>query len=232
MRHIRSKLSIPFLLAGSLLLGGCPFMASPTAVVVTTPAAMTVVQGNGQTAQAGRLLATMIVLRVVDANGHGVAKQVATFVVAAGGGSVDPATAATDSSGEVRVKWTLGSASPLQSLVAKVNETIGATINATGTFPTDIVVAQGAGQSGKIVTVLKNDIVIRVVGAGNAPMIGIPVSFKVTAGGGGLSPQSGVTNAQGELATKWTMGSAAGVNSIDVSSGNLTPATVSATALP
>jgi hypothetical protein len=63
-------------------------------------------------------------------------------------------------------------------------------------------------------------------------MIGIPVSFKITAGGGGLSPQSGVTNAQGEFATKWTMGSTAGANSIVVSSGNLTPATISATALP
>jgi len=232
MRHIRPKLSIVFVILGSLLLGGCPFMSSPTAVTVATPAAMSVVQGDGQTAQAGRLLGTMIVLRVVDASGHGVAKQVATLVVAEGGGSVDPATATTDSSGEIRVRWTLGTANPLQSLIAKVNETVGATIRATGTFPTYIVVAQGAGQSGKVATVLKNDIVVRVVGTGNAPMIGIPVSFKVTAGGGGLSPQSGVTNAQGEFSIKWTMGNAAGVNTIVVSSGNLAPATISATALP
>lgn len=233
MHTLRPVFASALALAGSLLLGGCPLVSSPTATS-TTPAAVgvTVVQGNGQSAQAGRQLSTPIVLRVVDANGRGVVKQVATLVVAAGGGSVDPATAVTDSSGEMRLRWTLGIASPLQALVATVNGAIGVTVGATATFPSAIVVAQGGGQSTKIITVLKNDIVVRIVGPGNVPMVGIPVTFTVSAGGGGISPQSGTTNALGELATKWTLGGVPGSNTLVASSGDLPPATISATALP
>ena len=193
---------------------------------------MTVVQGNAQNAQAGRLLSTPIVLRVVDAYGHGVGKQVATLVVASGGGSVDPATAFTDSSGEIRLRWTLGTASPVQALVATVNGSIGTIVDATATFPSAIVVAQGAGQSAKIITLLKNDIVVRIVGAGNLPMVGVPVTFTISSGGGGVTPQSGITNAQGEFTTKWTMGGVAGSNALVATSGELPPMTILATALP
>jgi hypothetical protein len=232
MHTVRPTFASAFVLAGSLLLGGCPFAKTPTEASATVATMVTVVQGNWQSAQAGRLLSTPIVLRVVDANGRGVAKQVATLVVAAGGGSVDLATAVTDTSGEMRFRWTLGTASQVQALAATVNGAISVTVGATALFPSDMVVAQGGGQGGKILTVLKNDVVVRIVGPGNAPMVGIPVSFKVTAGGGGISPQSGTTNALGELSTKWTMGSVAGANTLVASSVDLPPATISATALP
>jgi hypothetical protein len=220
-------------LASTLLLGACPFMAATTATTAAaTPAALTVVQGNSQSAQAGRPLATTLVLRVVDANGKGVAKQPATLVVSAGGGSVNPATAVSDSSGEMRLIWTLGSASSAQSLLATVNGTIGVTVSATALFPTDLVVAQGASQTAKIATLLKNDVVIRVIGANNMPMVGVPVTFNVTAGGGAITPQSGTTNALGEIATKWTLGGATGANTLMASSGSLLPVTISATATP
>lgn len=211
---------------------GCPLSKTPTEAVVSKIETVTVVQGNGQTAQAGRLLATPIILRVVDANGKGVAKQVATFVVVAGGGAVDAGTVVSDTTGEMRVKWTLGASGAAQTLMATLAGTVSVTVGATALFPATIIVAQGVGQTAKIVTVLKNDVVVRVVGPNNTPMIGIPVTFTVTAGGGGLSPQSGVTNALGELSTKWTLGSAAGSNTISVSSGSLPSITVGATATP
>ncbi|MEO8564327.1 MAG: hypothetical protein ABI601_19790, partial [bacterium] len=79
---------------------------------------------------------------------------------------------------------------------------------------------------------LKNDVVIRVVGGANQPMVGIPLTFTVTEGGGGITPQSGVTNANGEIATKWTMGAVAGQNSLVATAGSLPVANVRATATP
>ena len=87
---------------------GCGLL--PTAAVAKQPALIAVVQGDNQVAQAGRALSTPIVLRVLDQDGHGIPKQTATVVVMSGGGTVTPATAVTDSTGELRLSWTLGTA--------------------------------------------------------------------------------------------------------------------------
>lgn len=222
-----------FVLATTVLLGGCTLLSKATATSATASASsLMVVQGNGQSAQAGKTLPGAIVLRVLDENGRGVPKQVATLVVTAGGGTVNPATVVSDSSGEMKLNWTLGSANPSQSLVATLNGTIGVNVSATAIFPSAVIVAQGQLQSGKVAAVLKNDIVIRVVGASNQPMIGVPVTFTVTEGGGGISPQSGVTNALGEFSTKWTLGAAQGSNSLVVTAGDLPIANVKAIATP
>ena len=213
----------------------CPLLTKatePASAVVSTPSALIVVQGNAQTAQAGRPLTTPIVLRVVDANGKGMPKVPATIVVVLGGGMVDPATAISDSSGEMKVRWTLGTASSSQALSVTAGGTTLTTVVATALFPTDIVVAQGGLQTGKISTALKNDIVVRVIGANNTPMAGVTVTFKVTEGGGGITPQSATTGAQGEITGKWTLGTVAGSNTVVASALALAPAVIRATAIP
>lgn len=230
---VRPTFGAALALASSLLLGGCPLLSSATASsAASTPSALTVVQGNLQTVQAGRTLGSPIVLRVVDDNGRGVPKQAATLVVLTGGGTVTPATVVSDSLGEMRFNWTLGSATPIQTLQASVSGTVGTQVSAVAVFPSQIIVAQGQSQVGKIVTVLKNDVVVRVVGPSNQPMINVPVTLTVVQGGGGISPQSGVTNILGEFTTKWTMGAAAGPNTLTASSGTLPLATIAATATP
>ena len=224
MRNVRPLLSTAFVLASSMLLAACPLLSSATTTSAQTdPVALAVVQGNGQIAQAGRAVASPVVLRVLDANGRGVAKQTASLVVLSGGGSVTPSTVVSDSIGEMRVNWTLGTSTPTQWIVATVKGSISINVSATGLFPESLVVAQGAAQTGKIATVLKNDIVVRVVGPGNQPMVSIPVTFTVTAGGGAISPQSGITNSLGEISTKWTLGGTTGTNSIAATAGSLAP---------
>ena len=220
------------LLAGCTLLTGCGLLPSEAPPLYGTPHDVLVVQGNNQSVQAGRPLPAPIVLRVVDAQGRGVPKQIVSLVVVAGGGAADPATSVTDSTGETRVKWTLGVDGTIQSVVATVSTVNSAAVNALAIYPLQIIVAQGDGQSAKIATALKNDVVVRVLGPGNTPMVGIPVTFTVKAGGGGLSPQSGVTNSLGELSTKWTLGAVAGSNAVVASSGDLPPVSVNATATP
>ncbi|CAN5234980.1 hypothetical protein BH09GEM1_BH09GEM1_11910 [soil metagenome] len=228
----RSTRRSALILASALSLGGCPLISSTATIPAAPPASLAVVQGNGQNAQAGKALPGAIVLRVVDANGRGVAKLPAAFVVTAGGGTVSPATAVSDSLGEVRVIWTLGQASPAQALMATVNATILLTVNATAIFPSQIIIAQGQLQSGKVATVLKNDIVLRVVGPSNQPMVGIPLTLTVTEGGGAIAPPSGVTNALGEFSTKWTLGAVAGSNALEATAGQLPTASIKAIATP
>lgn len=228
----RSTVRTALVVSSTVLFGGCSLIKGTEPTASATPAAITVVQGDAQTAQAGRALPGAIVLRVVDDKGHGVAKQAATLVVTSGGGTVSPATVVSDSLGEMKLTWTLGQLSAVQTVRASLDGTPGAVIGASAIFPANVLVAQGQAQSGKVAAVLKNDIVIRVVGPTNQPMVGIPVTFTVTEGGGGISPQSGVTNALGELATKWTMGAVAGQNSIAATAGSLPVASVRATATP
>ena len=216
-------------LAFAVVVCGCSKLTEPFSSKV---ASVAVVQGAAQLAQAGRSLRTPIVLRLVDINGKGVAKQPITLVVSLGGGTVDPATALSDSLGEVKLNWTLGTASAAQSLSASTAGLEPVLVNATALFPTTMVVAQGTLQSAKVATALKNDIVIRVLGDNAVPMINVTVSFRVTSGGGAITPQSGVTNALGEVNAKWTMGAVAGANSVVAESGTLPSVPISATATP
>ncbi|MDB4915203.1 MAG: hypothetical protein JWM95_2847 [Gemmatimonadetes bacterium] len=230
MKRLRTHTAA--VLASTLLMGGCPLLPTDVTATGGAPATVTIVQGDNQIAQAGRALSAPIVLRVVDASGKGVARQTATVVVVSGGGTVTPATAVSDSSGELKLSWTLGSASITQQLLATVKEGVAASLLATAVYPTTVVLAQGTSQTGKVATALKNDVVVRVVGPSNQPMIGVPVSFAVVVGGGAITPQSGVTNSLGEISAKWTLGGVAGPNLVVATSGTLPPVPIPATATP
>lgn len=194
------------------------------------PMGMAVVQGNYQMAQAGSELPGQVVVRLVDAEGAPVPDFSVGFVVMAGGGSVNPSSAPTDENGEVKVKWTLGPNVSDQSLMATAGTLEPAQIFATGLLPAELIVAQGLGQTAKPGAALPNAIVVRVVGPDNVPMKGIPVAFQVTAGGGLISPASGTTNANGEVQTRWTLGSLPGAHTLQVVAGNLQAVVITATA--
>lgn len=199
---------------------------------VVLPDAIALVQGNAQSVQAGLLLPTPVVVRVIDKNGLGMPSIPVTFVLSDGGGSVTPASAISDARGEVTVKWTLGPIQPVQSLTASASGVTPVRIQAQAILPSDITVAQGNNQTGKAGVVLTNSIVVRVTGTGNLPMVGVPVAFQVSSGGGAITPQTILTNALGEATAKWTLGSVAGQNTATVSTAALTPVVLSATGTP
>lgn len=199
---------------------------------VVLPDAIALVQGNAQSVQAGLLLPTPVVVRVIDKNGLGMPSIPVTFVLSDGGGSVTPASAISDARGEVTVKWTLGPIQPVQSLTASASGVTPVRIQAQAILPSDITVAQGNNQTAKAGVLLTNSIVVRVTGTGNLPMVGVPVAFQVTSGGGAITPQTILTNALGEATAKWTLGSVAGQNTATVSTAALTPVVLSATGTP
>jgi hypothetical protein len=155
--------------------------------------------------QGGAELPNPVIIRVLGTDGNPVAKIPVGFSVVQGGGSVSPGSAPSDENGEVKVKWTVGPNEVAQMLRATVPGVEAVNVIALALLPSDIIVAQGNNQIAKAGAALPNPIVIRIVGPGNVPMKGIAVAFQVVSGGGLISPQSGLTNALGEVtrAGRW-----------------------------
>lgn len=186
------------------------------------------VQGNLQVAPAGTQLPLPVVLRVKDATGEPLSDIPVSFQVTQGGGAVDPPTARSDANGEVKVKWTLGSNAQAHSLNASVPGLDPISLTATGVLPADLAVVQGNNQVAKAGAQLTVPIVIRVTGGTNVPIPGVTVTFALSAGS--MAPATAVTNANGEVSARWTLGNQAGLQTVTVTALTLPTATVTATA--
>jgi hypothetical protein len=82
------------------------------------PAGVVVVSGDAQRGAAGAALATPIIVRVVDANGSGVAH--AALQLAPSSGSVPDSALTTDAQGMAKVRWTMGRVAGEHSLAVRV----------------------------------------------------------------------------------------------------------------
>lgn len=88
---------------------------------VKPPAKVSVIGGADQIAAAGTPVLQAPSIRVADASGRPVAGLTVTFVVTAGGGSIDGATPETNSAGEATSgTWTLGPSASINRLEARV----------------------------------------------------------------------------------------------------------------
>lgn len=220
-------------LLATLLTAVPTLMAFPGCTkAVETPAAsrLTIVQGNLQQAAAGTILPTAVVLRVYDVDGNPMGKIPVSFNVVQGGGIVDPATVVSDANGEVKAKWTLGPSTQVQTVNGTAPGVDPVTLQAFGVLPSDLIVAQGNSQTGKVSAALPVQIVIRVTGGTNVPIPNQTVALAVTSGGGSISPQSAVTNALGEVTVRWTLGPQTGLQQATVTAGSLGPIPLTAVA--
>lgn len=99
--------------------------------------------------------------------------------------------------------------------------------DAAATLPAGIQLVSGGGQTVPPSTALPDSIVVRVVDRFNVGKAGVTVNWVIGAGGGSVSPTSGVTDANGRAATQWTLG-ASGLQQLRAESGQLNPVTVGA----
>ncbi len=76
--------------------------------------------------------------------------------------------------------------------------------------PTQAVVVSGNQQNGTVGQQLPASLVVQINDQSGNPMSGVAVSFEVTLGGGTVSNASGTTDASGQAATNWTLGTVAG----------------------
>ncbi|MDB4889090.1 MAG: hypothetical protein JWL61_945, partial [Gemmatimonadetes bacterium] len=128
-------------ITGTLLTG-----PSDVGTLTVQPAlsAIAPVSGSGQSAPAGTLLPTPVVVRVTATDGLGVSGVPVSFI-AANGGSVTSTSVLTDANGNAQTSWTLGPAAGAQILTATASGiAAGATFTATATAvtPTALVVTQ------------------------------------------------------------------------------------------
>ena len=215
--------------------------------VVQTPHSLTKVSGDGQESPASTQLAEPFVVSVLDQDGEAFAGVAVTFSVAAGGGmlssttdansctiasSTSSATATTDTNGQAATRLTLGSESGTNTVSATVEGLDPVTFTATAAeqaMPHSLTKVCGDSQEGTAGALLAEPLVVSVVDEDGAAMAGVVVSFAVTAGGGTLSAATATTDANGRAATRLTLGSDPGTNTVSATVEGLEPRIFTAT---
>jgi|KBSSwiStaDraftv2_1062776.scaffolds.fasta_scaffold95734_1 alpha-tubulin suppressor-like RCC1 family protein len=194
-------------------------------------ATLVAVSGSGQFGALGATLANPLVVRVEDQTGAPVEGVTVEWDVIAGGGTVTPSQSVTDQDGLASASLRLGSVTGVNSVAASLGQLQPVIFTATATTapPAKLFVVAGAGQSGTVATQLPVDLVVKVTDAVDGPKAGVPVSFTVISGGGSLSAASALSDANGNATVKWTLGTAAGSQSVLASVSGVTPVTITAT---
>ncbi len=78
----------------------------------TSPAAVAIVSGNGQTGLVGQPLSLPLSVKVTTSNGAAVVGASVTFAVTSGAASVSPVTATTDATGVAKTVATMKATPP------------------------------------------------------------------------------------------------------------------------
>ncbi len=82
-----------------------------------------------------------------------------------------------------------------------------------------IRIVAGGGQRAFTGRTLDKPLVIRVLDTSGLPVSSVSVNFATTPGSGRVNPSTAATDRNGEVAVEWTMGSAAGIQTLMVAAG-------------
>jgi adhesin/invasin len=178
-----------------------------------------IISGDDQTGPPRQTLPEALVVAVVDEAGNPVVGAAVTWVVTAGGGTLDPSTGTTDDNGNASTRWTLGpsaGANSAQAIVSGVGQAEFSATAAAGTA-SDIVIVSGDDQTAPAGSRLPAGLVVRVVDGDDNPVSGVPVTWSVESGGGSVSPTSGATGTDGLATTAWTLGASTGRQRVEAS---------------
>ncbi len=96
--------------------------------------------------------------------------------------------------------------------------------------PALIEVVQGNGQVGRAGAPLQQLLVVRLLDQAGNGIPDRPVTWVVSGGGGTVTPETGSTNQEGFASSEWTLGPAAGPNTLDVVIASVGEVTFRATA--
>lgn len=214
--------------------GGASAVLQATAVT-GRPARLVALSALLQEGTAGHDAAEAPALRVEDQGGNPVPGVDVAFRVLSGGGDLTPASVRTGIDGVARsTRWRLGLVLGTQVAEAAVaGLSLDFAVAVEAGLPAAVVVTDGAGQSAVVNSVLPVAPQVRVTDAGGNPVGGIPVTFSVASGGGIITGDAAVTDADGRARVgSWQLGTMAGANTLEaVVSGGITTV-VEATALP
>jgi alpha-tubulin suppressor-like RCC1 family protein len=200
---------------------------------VTLPAAsLMLVSGGSQTGKAGATLAAQAVVRVVASDGVGV-PGIPVLFAAPSGASVSSTSVITDDAGNASASLKLGAAAGSQAFAASSGP-FSVTIPETASpaDPAAVVVVSGSAQSDTIRHTLRVPLAVRVSDAFGNPVPGAVVVWTRTAGVGALGAPTSITIADGTASVGYTLGTAAGAESVTASTAGVTvPAVFAFTAI-
>ena len=108
---------------------------------------------------------------------------------------------------------------------------VSVTVAQVGALITQV---SGNGQAGTVGQPLPQPLIVQVSDSTGHLVAGLTVSFAVTGGGGSVGTPSAPTNASGQAQTTWTLGTAAGTQTVSatVSGAPVSPLPLTATANP
>jgi Big-like domain-containing protein len=182
------------------------------------PAAVTLVQGNGQNGRVGDALPQPLVAAVTDGAGRPVQGATVVFVLTdpAPGASLSPDTTTTAADGTATAQVVLGTlpgtqAGEVLALGGQGQPTATATfsLNALPENANGITAVSGMDQSGQVGTALANPLVVQVADAFGNPIPGVDVVWTAD-GGGSVSSPTTTTGADGQTSVTRTLGTTAG----------------------
>ena len=226
-----------------------PSSSEPTSSGSSTPPPppMTLlsVSGDGQQGLPGEALANPFVVEVRDYKGNPSEGVSVIFFVFTGGGSLSNTVVVTDSKGQVKSTLTLGSKpgtnrvqvslpgiAPITVLIHRISPRVVFSAEATTTppppppMPTTLEAISGDNQTGLTGETLSNPFVVEVRDQYDNPLGGVPVTFALSTGGGSLSPETGITDANGRAESTLTLGSEPGTNTVKVSAEDISQTVV------
>lgn len=188
-------------------------------------ASLTVAKGDSQSAGAGHAVSVAPEVRVWDAYENPVPGATARFAVATGGGRVTGGDAVADAHGLATVgAWTLGTLG-LNTLRATVSRAAGGTGAVSATFaamalapgvPARITTVAGDGEVGLPSDPVNDPPTVIVRDVTGAPVMGVPVTFATSDGGGTVGTGSVATDGGGFATTSWVLGPKPGTNALSV----------------
>lgn len=213
--------------------GTASFTATANAA---TAAAIVLVSGNGQSGQVATALGNPSVVRVNDQFGNPVSGTTVSFAVTGGGGSVNPASAASNPTGQAQTTWTLGQTAGAQTMTASAAGLTGSPVSfssfAAAGAPASVTKQAGDAQTASAGTQVATPPTVVVKDAFLNPKQGAIVTFAIATGGGILVKPIDTTDASGVASVgSWTLG-AAGPNTMTATVAGVPAVTFSATANP
>ncbi|MDQ6888005.1 MAG: Ig-like domain-containing protein [Gemmatimonadota bacterium] len=172
---------------------------------------------------AGRTLADWVGVRISDSTGRLLPNVPVTWIPL-DGGKVEAPTARTDSLGQARARWRLGSRAGEQRLRVQVGNAASAplhtlTATATAGSPASIVVMSGDRQRARAGSALAKPILIRVADGADNPIADASLTLAPSSG---TLPDSVVrTDSRGLASIQWTMAHTTGPYTLAVRAAGL-----------
>jgi serine protease len=193
---------------------------------------MVLVQGDSQVAGAGQPVTLPVIVEARDAFGNAAANQAVVWTVTGGGGFLPNSSTTTDAQGRATANWTLGYQVGTGHALRAISGTATRTVTATATMPAGatLSIASGDGQTGAASQALSAPIGVRVRTSGGQGLANVPVTWAIATGAGTLGQTSTVTATNGTATVNWTLGAAAGGQSVTATNAALTPTSVTLTA--